>query len=132
MTSRTHPQYTQNQIIERCTCITLDDLLSRDPNAFSQTFKRLASFINNALAYDCGAYLLEWPDGSLVLVISSHAREFSQLSTGTIAAAYSYALRGCGVIYRDHRDADYYTGRNKSKLISDIEIDTASRLTMRR
>lgn len=107
MTSRTHPQYSQNQIIERCTCITLDDLLSRDPNAFRQIFKRLASFIKNATAYDCGAHLLEWPDGSLVIVISNQAREFSQLSTGTIVAAYSYALRGCGIIYRDHGGVDY-------------------------
>lgn len=101
MTSRTQTQYTPSQIIERCACITLDDLLSRGANARNPIFKRLASLIDNATAYDCGAYLLEWPDGSLVLVISHHAREFSQLSPDTITAAYSYAVRGCGLIYRD-------------------------------
>lgn len=102
MTSRTNSQYTPSQIIERCTCITLDDLLSRGENARNPLFKRLASFINNATAYDCGAHLLEWPDGSLVLVTSQHAREFSQLSAGAIIAAYGYVQRGCGLIYRDH------------------------------
>ncbi|WP_039912404.1 hypothetical protein [Cellvibrio mixtus] len=101
MTSRTDPQYTPNQIIERCTCITLDDLLSRGANSRNPMFKRLASFINNATAYDCGAHLLEWPDGSLVLVISHSAREFAQLSPDTITAAYHYAVRGGGLIYRD-------------------------------
>ncbi len=101
MTSRTQAQYTPTHIIERCACITLDDLLSRGANALNPMFKRLASFINNATAYDCGAHLLEWPDGSLVLVISQHAHEFSQLSPGTITAAYRYAVRGCGLIYRD-------------------------------
>ena len=101
MTSRTPAQYTHPQIIERCACITLDDLLSRGANARNPIFKRLASLINNATAYDCGAHLLEWPDGSLVLVISHNAREFSQLSPDTITAAYSYAVRGCGLIYRD-------------------------------
>lgn len=101
MTSRTHPKYTPTQIIDRCTCITLDDLLSRGANARNPMFKRLTSFINNATAYDCGAHLLEWPDGCLVLVISHSAREFSQLSPDTISAAYHYAVRGCGLIYRD-------------------------------
>lgn len=101
MTSRTYPHYTHPQIIERCACITLDDLLSRGANARNPMFKRLAGCINTAIVYDCGAYLLEWPDGSLVLVISHHAREFPQLSTGTIISAYSYAVRGCGLIYRD-------------------------------
>jgi hypothetical protein len=101
MTSRTLPQYTHPQIIERCACITLDDLLSRGANARNPMFKRLGSFINNAIAYDCGAHLLEWPDSSLVLVISHHARKFSQLSPDTITAAYHYAVRGCGLIYRD-------------------------------
>jgi hypothetical protein len=64
-------------------------------------FKRLSSFINNATAYDCGAHLLEWPDGSLVLITSQRAHEFSQLSADTITAAYGYALRGGGLIYRD-------------------------------
>jgi hypothetical protein len=107
MTSRTLPQYTHPQIIERCACITLDDLLSRGANARNPMFKRLASFINNAIAYDCGAHLLEWPDGSLVLVISHHAREFSQLSPDTITAAYGYAVRGCGLIYRDAGGVDH-------------------------
>jgi hypothetical protein len=101
MTSRTLSHYTPTQIIERCACITLDDLLSRGANARNPMFKRLASFINNAIAYDCGAHLLEWPDGSLVLVISQRAPEFSQLSSDTITAAYRYALRGGGLIYRD-------------------------------
>lgn len=101
MTSRTQAQYTPTQIIERCACITLDDLLSRGANARNPMFKRLASFINNATAYDCGAHLLEWPDGSLVLVISHSARGFSQLSPDTITAAYRYTLRGGGLIYRD-------------------------------
>lgn len=101
MTSRTQSQYTPTQIIERCACITLDDLLSRGANARNPMFKRLASFINSAIAYDCGAHLLEWSDGSLVLVISQCAREFSQLSPETITAAYRYALRGGGLIYRD-------------------------------
>jgi hypothetical protein len=101
MTSRTHPQYAHTHIIERCACITLDDLLSRSANAHNPLFKRLASFMHNATAYDCGAHLLEWPDGSLVLVISHRAREFSQLSPDTITAAYRYALRGGGLIYRD-------------------------------
>lgn len=107
MTSRTNPQYTNAHIIERCACITLDDLLSRGANALNPMFKRLASFINNAIAYDCGAHLLEWPDGSLVLVISHGAREFSQLSPDTITAAYGYALRGGGLIYRDGGGAGY-------------------------
>ena len=101
MTSRTHPQYTPSQVIERCTCITLDDLLSRGANALNPLFKRLASFMRSAAAYDCGAHLLEWPDGSLVLVISQSAREFAQLSPEAITAAYRYAVRGCGLIYRD-------------------------------
>ncbi|WP_049629097.1 hypothetical protein [Cellvibrio sp. pealriver] len=106
MTSRTHAQYTQTQIIERCACITLDDLLSRGANALNPMFKRLASFMQSAAAYDCGAHLLEWPDGSLVLVISHNARDFSQLSPETITAAYSYTVRGCGLIYRDVGGAD--------------------------
>ncbi|MDR7092099.1 hypothetical protein [Cellvibrio fibrivorans] len=101
MTSRTLSHYTPTQIIERCACITLDDLLSRGANARNPMFKRLASFINNATAYDCGAHLLEWPDGSLVLVISHAAHNFSQLSPDTIIAAYGYVGRGCGLIYRD-------------------------------
>lgn len=101
MTSRSLSYYTPTQIIERCACITLDDLLSRGANARNPMFKRLSNFINNAIAYDCGAHLLEWPDGSLVLVISHTAREFSQLSADTITAAYNYVLRGCGLIYRD-------------------------------
>lgn len=107
MTSRTQSHYTPTQIIERCACITLDDLLSRGANARNPMFKRLASFINNATAYDCGAHLLEWPDGSLVLVISHGAREFFQLSPDTITAAYSYAVRGCGLIYRDAGGASH-------------------------
>jgi|GEM_PF-1499973 len=105
MTSRTRPQYTPTQIIDRCACITLDDLLSLGANAHNPMFKRLASFINNATAYDCGAHLLEWPDASLVLVISHNARDFSQLSPDTIIAAYRYAVRGCGFIYRDAEGA---------------------------
>ncbi len=101
MTSRTHAQYTQTHIIERCACITLDDLLSRGANARNPMFKRLASFMQSATAHDCGAHLLEWPDGSLVLVISHSAREFSQLSPETITAAYRYTVRGAGLIYRD-------------------------------
>jgi hypothetical protein len=101
MTSRTQAQYTPIQIIERCACITLDDLLSRGANARNPLFKRLGGFINNATAYDCGAHLLEWPDGSLVLVISTHARDFKQLPADVIAAAYQYTNRGCGLIYRD-------------------------------
>jgi hypothetical protein len=107
MTSRTLSQYTHPQIIDRCACITLDDLLSRGANARNPMFKRLASFINNAIAYDCGAHLLEWPDGSLVLVLSQRAREFSQLPPDTIAAAYRYALRGGGLIYRDLGEVGY-------------------------
>lgn len=101
MTSRTQAQYTHPQIIERCACITLDDLLSRGANARNPMFKRLAGLINNVTAYDCGAHLLEWPDGSLVLVISHNAREFSQLSPDAVTSAYHYAVRGCGLIYRD-------------------------------
>ena len=101
MTSRTNSHYIPSQSIDRCTCITLDDLLSRGENALNPMFKRLSSFINNAIVYECGAHLLEWPDGSLVLVISHSAREFSQLSPDTIIAAYRYAVRGCGLIYRD-------------------------------
>jgi hypothetical protein len=101
MTSRTHPQYTRTQVIERCACITLDDLLSRGANARNPMFKRLAGVMNTAIVYDCGTHLLEWPDGSLVLVLSQRAREFSQLPPDTITAAYRYALRGGGLIYRD-------------------------------
>jgi hypothetical protein len=70
-------------------------------------FKRLASFMQSATAYDCGAHLLEWPDGSLVLVISQSARDFSQLSPETITAAYRYTVRGCGLIYRDAGGASH-------------------------
>ena len=101
MTSRTQAQYTHPQIIERCACITLDDLLSRGANARNPIFKRLAGVMNTAIVYDCAAHLLEWPDGSLVLVLSQRAREFSQLPPDTITAAYRYALRGGGLIYRD-------------------------------
>ncbi len=101
MTSRTHPQYTSTQIIERCACITLDDLLSRGANARNPLFKRLAGVLQSAATYDCGAYLLEWPDGSLVLVISQSAGEFAQLLPEAITAAYHYAARGAGLIYRD-------------------------------
>lgn len=101
MTSRTHPQYTANQIIERCTCISLDEFLSRGTNASNPAFKRLSGFKNTAAVYDCGAHLLEWADGTLVFVISRHAQEFSQLSVDTIEAAYHYAICGNGLIYRD-------------------------------
>jgi hypothetical protein len=101
MASRTQPHYTQNQIIERCACITLDDLLSRGASVINPMLKHLASFINSATAYNCGAHLLEWPDGSLVLVISPRAREFAQLSPDTITAAYRYAFCGYGLVYRD-------------------------------
>lgn len=101
MTYRTHPQYTSSQIIERCARITLDDLLFRGVNARDPLIKRLASHIQDATTDDCSAYLLEWPDGSLVLVISRSAREFSQLSPDTIIAAYRSALDGCEV-YRDY------------------------------
>lgn len=101
MTSRTLSHYTTAQIIERCACITLDDLLSRGANARNPMFKRLAGVMNTAIVYDCGVHLLEWPDGSLVLVLSQRAREFSQLPPDTITAAYGYALRGGGLIYRD-------------------------------
>ena len=101
MTSRTQSHYAPTQIIERCACITLDDLLSRGANALNPMFKRLAGYINTAMVYDCGAHLLEWPDGSLVLVLSQRAREFSQLPPDTITAAYRYALRGGGLVYRD-------------------------------
>lgn len=106
MTSRTQAQYTPTQIIERCACITLDDLLSRGANARNPMFKRLAGVMNTAIVYDCGAHLLEWPDGSLVLVLSQRAREFSQLSPETITAAYRYTVRGAGLIYRD-RGGEY-------------------------
>lgn len=101
MTSRTYPKYPPSQIIERCACITLDELLSRGVNARDPLIKRLASRIQDATAGDCGAHLLEWPDGPWVQVISHSAREFLQLSPDTITAAYRSALAGCEV-YRDY------------------------------
>ena len=101
MTSRTYFHYPDRQAVELCSCIALDDLLARGANAQNLIFKSLSGSTHNAKAHDCGAHLLEWPDGSLVLVISQRAREFSQLSPDTIIAAYRYALSGGGLIYRD-------------------------------
>lgn len=101
MTSRTQSHYTPSEIIDRCARITLDDFLLRGSNACNPMFKHLAGFVYSAVAYDCGAHLLEWPDGTLVLVISRRAFEFSQLTTETITAAYSWAVNGHGLIYRD-------------------------------
>lgn len=107
MTSRTQPQYPTAQIIERCSCITLDELLDRGGSRFNPMFKRLTRLISNAIAHDCGAHLLEWPDGTLVLVVSQRASEFSQLPQEVIAAAYQYSISGSGLIYRDNTRSEH-------------------------
>ncbi|MGM8226155.1 hypothetical protein ACSV5M_06205 [Cellvibrio sp. ARAG 10.3] len=98
MTSRTQSHYTPSQIIDRCARITLDDLLSRGSNVRNPMFKHLAGFMHSTTV---GAHLLEWPDGTLVLVISRRASEFSQLTAEVITAAYRWAANGHGLIYRD-------------------------------
>ncbi len=102
MTARTQAQYTRSQILERCICITIDDLLSRGANASNPKLKHLNAFIDFITANDCGAHLLEWPDGTLELVVSHRAREFSQLTQSAIVAAYRYAIFGYGLIYCDY------------------------------
>jgi hypothetical protein len=107
MTSRTYSPYTDRQALELCACITLDELLARGTNAQNPIFKNLAGFIHNAKAHDCGAHLLEWLDGSLVLVISATAREYSELSRHAVAAAYRYAASGQGLIFRNCEGVNY-------------------------
>lgn len=101
MTTRTHPQYTPNQVLERCACITLDDLLERGTHPHNPIFKSLASATYSAKAHDCAAFLLEWPCGVLVLVVSQKNREFSQLSAQIIQAAYQHSANNLGLIFRE-------------------------------
>lgn len=107
MTSRTLSHYSDRQAVELCSCITLDELLARGANSQNTTFTNLAGFIQNAKAYDCGAHLLEWPDGSLVLVISARARKLAELPPHTIAAAYRHAASDRGLIFRDREGASH-------------------------
>lgn len=100
MTSRTYSHYTDKQAMVLCACITLDDLVARGANTQNPVLKSLSQSIHNAKAHDCGAHLLEWPDGSLVLVISASARECSELSHHAITAAYRYVVSGRGLIFR--------------------------------
>jgi hypothetical protein len=104
MTSRTLSHYSDRQAVEICSCITLDDLLARGNNAQNPLFKNLSGFIHNAKAHDCGAHLLEWPDGSLVLVISASPGEFAMLSADVVAGAYRHAVNNCGLIYRAEKE----------------------------
>lgn len=101
MTSRTLSHYSDRQAVELCSCISLDDLLARGANTQNPIFKNLAGLIHSAKAHDCSAQLLEWPDGSLVLVISARARQFAELSPRTIAAAYRHTASDSGLIFRD-------------------------------
>lgn len=101
MTSRSHPQYTPTQVIERCACITLDDLAARNQPALIPLVVHLRSAMRSAAAYECGAHLLEWPDGNLVLVVSQAVRDYHRLSRSTILASYRWAVGGCGLVYRD-------------------------------
>lgn len=107
MTFRTLSHYSDRQAVDLFSCITLDDLLARGANAQNPIFQNLAGFIRSAKAYDCGAHLLEWPDGSLVLVMSARARQFVDLPPHTIAAAYRHAASDRGLIFRDCEGASH-------------------------
>jgi hypothetical protein len=98
MASRVNPQYTPEQIIQKCSCITLDDLLNRDNTPRSLVFQ-LSIYVRSAEAYECSAHLLEWPDGCLVLVITK-IKEFEKLKSKILMAAYRNACEG-GLVYRD-------------------------------
>lgn len=69
MTQRTYAQYTDQQVIQLCTDVTLDDLLSRGLNSADQTIKPLLTVVKTAEAHECVPHLLEWPDGRLACVI---------------------------------------------------------------
>lgn len=92
MVSRTSAQYTPNEVIQKCSHITLDDLLLRD-NPPKDLIPRISLCMQRADAYECGTHLLEWPDGCLVLVITK-AKEFSKLRSEIVVDAYRKAFEG--------------------------------------
>lgn len=102
MTSpRTYFRYPPTQIIERCDCITMDDLYSCGADACDPRLKDLPSAINIAAYNKHGAHLLKWPDDTLALIVSPCVLELSQLSPAKIIRAYHYVLDFDTRIYFD-------------------------------
>lgn len=97
----TYFRYTPTQIIERCACITMDDLFFRGADACDPKLKDLPSAIHIAAYNKHGAHLLEWSDSTIALIVSPCALELSQLYPATIIRAYHYVLDFDKRIYFD-------------------------------
>ena len=98
---RTYFRYPPTQIIERCACITMDDLFSRGADACDPRLKDLPNAINSAAYNKHGTHLLKWPDDTLALIVSPCALELSQLYPAKIIRAYHYVLDFDTPIYFD-------------------------------
>lgn len=93
---RALPCYTPKQAAERCKSITLDEISGRaTPHnpalvAIISQFKKL---IAQTEANGQSAHLIEWDDGTLVLIISMGVKNPSELTCYTLAAAYSHSVK---------------------------------------
>ncbi len=101
MTSRTLSHYTPTQIIERCACITLDDLLNRGAAITECRIETLSNALKTATAHECAVHLMEWPDGVLACIVSAGVKSFLDVSPAAKIAAYRKAVACGDVVYRD-------------------------------
>jgi hypothetical protein len=99
MTSRTYPQYSPAQILQRCSCITLDDLLARVYDRNSFPVKTIVGAIEIAEANNGTGLLLEWPDGALACLIYRGKRCFAEITDLIKIEAYKGASYNGGVIF---------------------------------
>lgn len=98
MACRSYAYYSDSEAAAKATPITLDDLCERAHLA--PALRQLGGVFRTALAHGVQAQLLEWPDGALVLIVGSSARDFSGIAAATIISAYRLAVSYRGYIYR--------------------------------
>lgn len=99
MASRAYSQYSSVQILQRCSCITLDDLLARVYDRNSFPVKTIVGAIEIAEANNGTGLLLEWPDGALACVIYRGKQHFAQVTDLIKIQAYKGASYNGGVIF---------------------------------
>lgn len=99
MALRTYSQYSPTQILQRCSCITLDNLLARvyDKNSFP--VRAVEGAIKVAEANNGTAILLEWPDGALACLIYRGKVHFAHVTDSIKIEAYRSASIAGGVIF---------------------------------
>lgn len=99
MASRTYLQYSPVQVLQRCSCITLDDLLARVYDRNSSPIKTIMGAIEIAEANNGTGLLLEWPDGALACLIYRGKRCFAEVTDSIKIEAYKGASYTGGVIF---------------------------------